>query len=102
MQKLIKVVLKPDMDLLPAIKVNKDTKFTFENENVKQKLENLVFDSVLYQKGENYTSEYHTIINLKENDILVFEENSRGYIKPVEEVMTVEEAIKELEEIKEV
>ena len=37
---------------------------------------------------------------LKEGDILVFEEEGRGYIKPVEEFVTIAEAIEDLTNIK--
>ena len=80
----------------------KDTTLEYENENVKQTLKDLVFDSTTTVKGEGYTSTYHTVITLNEGDILIFEEEGRGYIKPVEQFVTVEEAIKELEYIKEV
>ena len=36
------------------------------------------------------------MIQLSEGDILIFEEEGRGYIKPVEEFVTVKEAIEEL------
>ena len=74
----------------------------YENENVKQTLKDLVFESTTTVKGENFTSEYHTTITLNEGDVLIFEEEGRGYIKPVEEFVTVAEAIEELELIKEV
>ena len=38
--------------------------------------------------------------NLKDGDILIFEEEGRGYIKPVETFVTVVEAIEELECLK--
>jgi hypothetical protein len=43
---------------------------------------------------------YDTTIRLKEGDILVFEEEGRGYIKPLEEFVTIEEAIDDLTNIK--
>jgi hypothetical protein len=43
---------------------------------------------------------YRTTIHLKEGDILVFEEAGRGYIKPVEDFVTIEEAIDDLSNIK--
>jgi len=85
-----------------GIRVDKDTTLEYKNENVEQTLKDLVFDSKTIVKGENYTSEYHTVINLNEGDVLIFEEEGRGYIKPVDNFVTVEEAIKELECIKEV
>jgi hypothetical protein len=51
-------------------------------------------------KGEGFESVYDTTIDLKEGDILIFEEDGRGYIKPVEGFVTIEEAIEELKNIK--
>ena len=97
-----KFISKPSIDMLAGIRVDKDTTLEYENENVKQTLKDLVFDSVTTVKGENFTSEYHTTITLNEGDVLIFEEEGRGYIKPVEQFVTVKEAIEELELIKEV
>lgn len=91
-----KFIRKPSIDMLAGIRVTKDTSFNYENENVKQILRNLVFKSITNVKGEGYESTYNTTIYLKEGDILVFEEEGRGYIKPVEEFVTVKEAIEEL------
>ena len=93
-------IRKPSIDLYPGIEVTKDTVLEYKNENVKQCLKNLVFHSVTKVKGEGYRSKYDTTINLKEGDILIFEEEGRGYIKPVEEFVTIQEAIDELENIK--
>ena len=97
-----KFISKPSIDMLAGIRITKDTALEYENENVKQTLKDLVFDSTTTVKGEGYTSTYHTVITLNEGDVLIFEEEGRGYIKPVEQFVTVEEAIKELECIKEV
>ena len=83
-----------------GIKVDKNTKLDYVNENVEQHLVNLVFHSVTKIKGESFESVYDTTIYLKEGDILVFEEEGRGYIKPVEEFVTVKEAIEDFEHIK--
>ena len=93
-------IRKPSIDLYPGIEVTKDTVLEYKNENVKQCLKNLVFHSVTKVKGEGYRSKYDTTINLKEGDILIFEEEGRGYIKPVEDFVTIQEAIDELENIK--
>lgn len=97
-----KFISKPNIDMYGGIKVTKETTLEYENENVKQTLKDLVFDSTTTVKGEGYTSEYHTVITLNEGDVLIFEEEGRGYIKPVENFVTVAEAIEELEHIKEV
>jgi len=91
---------KPDIDMLAGIRVTKDTTFYYKNENVEQTLEGLVFHSVTKVKGENFESVYDTTITLVEGDVLIFEEEGRGYIKPVESFVTVGEAIEELENIK--
>lgn len=91
---------KPDIDMLAGIKVTKETAFEYKNENVEQTLKDLVFHSVTKVKGENFESTYDTTIQLVEGDVLVFEEEGRGYIKPVESFVTVGEAIEELENIK--
>ena len=93
-------IRKPSIDLLPGIRVDKYTAFEYENENVHQTLEDLVFHSVTRVNGENFESTYDTTIHLKEGDILVFEEEGRGYIKPVEQFVTIAEAIDDLTNIK--
>ncbi len=93
-------VQKPSIDLYPGIVVGKDTVLEYKNENVKQKIENLVLHSVTTVKGEGYKSKYDTTIALKEGDVLIFEETGRGYIKPVEPFVTIEEAIEDLTNIK--
>lgn len=93
-------ISKPSVDLMPGIRVTKDTELEFKNKNVKQTVRNLVLHSVMTIKGEGYKSKYDTTIQLKEGDVLVFEAEGRGYIKPVEEFVTIEEAIEDLTNIK--
>lgn len=93
-------IRKPSIDLYPGIKVTKDTSLEYKTENVEQKVENLVFHSVTKVKGDNFESVYDTTIQLKEGDILIFEEEGRGYIKPVEPFVTIDEAIADLTNIR--
>ena len=95
-----KFISKPSIDMLAGIRVDKDTTLEFKNDNVEQTLKDLVFKSKTLVKAEDYTSEYNTTINLKEGDVLIFEEEGRGYVKPVENFVTVDEAIEELKCIK--
>ena len=97
MQKFIR---KPSIDLYPGIRVDKDTAFQYKNENVEQKLSNLVFHSITKVKGEGYESVYTTTIRLKEGDVLLLEDEGRGYIKPVDSFVSIEEAIADLTNIK--
>lgn len=93
-------IRKPSIDLYPGIRVDKDTVLEFKNEYVDQTVKGLVLHSVTKVIGENYESTYDTTVKLQEGDILVYEAEGRGYIKPVEEFVTIEEAIADLTNIK--
>ena len=93
-------IRKPSIDLYPGIRVDKDTKLEYKNENTEQTVENLVLHTVSHVKGEGYESTYDTTVHLSEGDVLLFEEDGRGYIKPVESFVSIAEAIEELECIK--
>lgn len=98
--KMNNFVRKPCIDLFPGIKVTKDTVLEYKNENVEQKVENLLLHSVSTVKGEGYEAKTETTIYLEEGDILLFEDGERGYIKPVAGFVTIEEAIEDLTNIK--
>lgn len=93
-------IMKPSIDLYPGIRVDKNTNLEYKNANVKQTVKDLVFHSVSRVKGDGFRSKYDTTIQLKEGDILLFEEDGRGYIKPVEPFVSIEEAIEDLVNIK--
>lgn len=93
-------IRKPSIDLYPGIRVDKDTAFQFTNDHVEQKLDKLVFHSVTKVNGDCYESVNTTTINLQEGDVLLFDEKGRGYIKPIDGFVTIEEAIDDLTNIK--
>lgn len=93
-------IRKPSIDLYPGVRVTKDTNLEYKNESVSQRLENLVLHSVMKVNGEGYESTYDTTIQLQDGDILLFEADGRGYIKPVEEFVTIAEAIRDFTDIK--
>jgi hypothetical protein len=93
-------IRKPSIDLYQGICVDKDTVLDYESEKSKQTLKDLVFHSVIKVKGNGYESTYDTVMNLEEGDVLLFEENGRGYIKPVDSFVAVEDAIEDLTNIK--
>lgn len=93
-------IRKPSIDLIPGIKVSKDTVLEYENDSVKQKLENLVFHTVTKVEGVKVKGTYDITIELEEGDILVFEAEGRGYIRPVEAFVSIAEAIDDLTNIK--
>ena len=93
-------VRKPCIDLYPGIKVTKDTVLEYKNENVEQKVGNLKLHTISHVNGEGFKSSTVTEIYLEEGDILLFEDGERGYIKPVASFVTIEEAIEDLTNIK--
>lgn len=93
-------IRKPSIDLYPGVRVDKDTVLEYENENVKQTVRDLVFHSVTKVKGDGYESTYDTTIHLEAGDVLIYEEEGRGYIKPVDGFVTIAEAIDDLTHIK--
>ena len=93
-------VERPNLDMYPGIKVTKATKLEFHAEGVDQTIENLVLHSVSKVKGDGYESTYDTTIYLEEGDVLLFEPESRGYIKPVKPFVSIKEALEDYENIK--
>ena len=93
-------IRKPSIDLYPGVRVDKDTVLEYESENVKQSIKDLELHSVAKVKGEGYESVTETTIYLEDGDILLFEDGERGYIKPVAGFVTIQEAIDDLENIK--
>lgn len=95
-------IRKPSIDMLCGIRVTKDTNIEYKNDNVQQTIKDLVMHSVAKVTGEDFESTYDTTVQLEEGDVLIFEETGRGYIKPVEDFVTVAEAIEELTHIKDI
>lgn len=97
MQKFIR---RPMIDMYCGVKVDKDTVLEYKNDKVEQSVKDLVLHSVTIIEGEGYKSKYETTVNLNEGDVLIFEEENRGYIKPIEPFVTIAEAINDLTNIK--
>lgn len=93
-------IRKPSLDLYPGIRVYKDTVLEYHFQSLHQKLENLVLHTTQQVEGDTYTAAYDTCVTLREGDVLIFEPEGRGYIKPVEAFVSVAQAISELENIK--
>lgn len=95
----IKLIRQPDINMVPAIKVTKDTDIVFENESgtVKQSIKDLVYRSTTEVKQDNVEAKNEITVNLNEGDYVVYCDDERGYVVPAQRFMTVEEAIKELE-----
>ena len=96
-------IRKPSIDFFEGIKVTKDTVLEFENGIVKQTLQNLTLHTVQTTQGDGYEGTYDTTVYLEEGDVLIFEEEGRGYLKPYgESFVTVAEAIEDLTNIKDI
>lgn len=94
---MLTFVRKPSIDLFPGVLVKKDLELTYENESVSQTLKDLVLHTVQKVKGEGYDGTYDITLKLSEGDVLIFEPDGRGYIKPAhEQFVTVEEAVSDL------
>jgi hypothetical protein len=93
-------IKKPSINLYSGIRVDKDTTLEYESETVKQTLKDMVFHSVTKVEGDNYKSVYDTTIQLEDGDILIFDGEKRGYVKPVEGFVSIAEAIDDLESIR--
>ena len=92
----IRFIKKPSLAMYPGIVVDKDTVLEFSTDRVTQKLENLTFHSVTKVQGEGYEGTYDTTIVLQEGDILIYNGEEHGYVKPVETFVRIGEAIQEM------
>lgn len=92
----IRFIKKPNLAMYPGIVVDKTTVLEFSTDKVTQKLENLVFHSVTRVQGEGYEGSYDTTIVLKEGDILIYNGEEEGYVKPVESFVRIGNAIQEM------
>lgn len=94
-------ILKPSLDLFEGIKVYKNTKLEFENENVKQEVSDLKFTCEFREKGSNYKSVTQLVIELNEGDILQYDEE-RGYFLPRFPLYDINDAINDYKTLKDV
>ena len=101
MDKKVYVII-PNADVYYGITVDKDTKTEFENEFVKQKIENLKLYSVVTKETDEFKSVTNLEVNLKEGDILLLEEDGRGYFLPANAKLgSIDDAINEYQFLKE-
>lgn len=91
-----KFILKPDITLYSGVQVKKDTKLEYKNENVEQKLENLVLEMTTYTKENNYEARSSLVFHLSEGDILLFDKEV-GYQVPRVPMSTLKNALGDME-----
>lgn len=91
-----KFIFKPDITLYSGVLVTKDTKLEYKNDNVDQKLENLVLEMTTYTKENNYEARSNLVFHLNEGDILLFDEEV-GYQVPRVPMTTLKDALTDIE-----
>ena len=94
-------VVVPKIEPYYGVRVNADTKLKFANQNVKQKLENLVLTSEYTVKDERFLSKTKVEYYLKEGEILLLEESGKGYFATQSNIGTLEDAQAEFDFMKE-
>lgn len=91
----------PKPDVYFGIKVSKDTKIEFKNDFVNQRIDNLVLYTDYTIENEKFKSEIKNELKLEDGDLLLLEEDNRGYFKPQEiKFGSIDEAIEEMNFIK--
>ena len=93
-----KFIRKPDITLYSGVQVKKDTKLEYKNENVEQKLENLVLEMTTHTKENNYEVTSNLVFHLSEGDILLFDEEV-GYQVPRVPMSTLKDALEDIDAI---
>ena len=87
----------PQPEVYYGVEVKENTKLDFENEYVCQTLRNLTLYTVQDVKTDEFETHIETKLHLKEGDLLLLEEEHKGYFKPSEvKFGSIQEAKKEL------
>ena len=98
-------VRQPSVELHRGIRVKKETEITYESENVKQTVKDLVLDIETKESGvaglNSFESENRIKIRLNEGDVLLFEEK-RGFYLPASTFCTPAQAAEDLFSLKDV
>lgn len=92
----------PDVTVYKGMIVNKNTTLKYKREDgkLKQELKNLDFVQWEKRETDDFESETKTTIHMKEGMCILFEDEKRGYVVPVDKYVTIGEARQELEYIK--
>lgn len=97
-------VEQPNLEMKPGIRVTKDTELIYKNETVEQVVKDLKFETIKQEKGTNGINAYETKslikIGLNEGDILLFDKRI-GYYLPYTPVSSIDDAIDDIESLRE-
>ena len=94
---------RPDLTPYEGVVVDKDTNITFSNGIVKQEIKDLKLVSKVVNKTDKYKITNILEINLEEGEIILLENENRGWFLPKEQtdITTINNAIKDYEALKE-
>ena len=95
-------IKNPDVTVYKGVSVDKNTTLNFEREDgkLKQEVKDLKFIQFEKREADNFESETKTTIHLKEGMVVLYEDDNRGYVVPVDRYVTIGEAIEDLDCIK--
>lgn len=99
-------VEQPNTELKRGIMVRKDTQLTFQNAHVEQELKDMILETVVQNEGSHnginaFQTKSYIRLGLNEGDVLLYDED-RGYYLPSHPMVTVEEAMSDLEALKDI
>lgn len=93
-------VMRPDLTPYEGVTVTKDTTIEYENDKVKQTVKDLKLITESTITTEKYTTYSKIEVNLEEGDILLFENENRGYFLPMNVAIgTIKDAIEDYESL---
>lgn len=94
-----------NIEVKEGIKVDKEMTLIYKAEGVEQTLNNLVLETMVEKQGSNginsYENKSYIKLQLNEGDILLFDE-SRGYYMPTFPVTSINDAIDDINSLKDV
>ena len=97
-------VEQPCIDMKPGIRVTKGTELIYKNDTVEQVIKDLKLETIKQETGTNGINAYETKslikIGLNEGDILLFDKRI-GYYLPYTSVSSIDDAIDDLESLRE-
>ncbi len=95
-------ILIPNCEIYKGYVVDDSTILNYENKDktIKQELKNLEFIQTEKKETDKYITETKTTIHLKKGMVVLFENEDRGYVVPVDRYVSIKEARQELEYIK--
>lgn len=99
-------VEQPNTELKQGVIVHKSTELHFKNEHVEQVLKDLVLETITENEGTHnginvFKTKSYIHLGLNEGDVLLYNKEI-GYYLPSYPVVTVEEAMSDLEAVKDI